>query len=130
RLHLHLPRTRRRRLAARGAGMSLTEQTTTRSQALFERAQKVIPGGVNSPVRAFKAVGGQPRFFARAKGARVWDADDNEYLDYMLSWGPLILGHSPPEIVDAVRQAVEGGTSYGAPTEREVELAEEINRAM
>jgi glutamate-1-semialdehyde 2,1-aminomutase len=110
--------------------MSITNQTTTRSQALFERAQKVIPGGVNSPVRAFKAVGGQPRFFARAKGARVWDADDNEYLDYMLSWGPLILGHSPPEIVAAVREAVEGGTSYGAPTEREVELAEEINRAM
>jgi glutamate-1-semialdehyde 2,1-aminomutase len=110
--------------------MSLTEQQTTRSQQLFERAQKVIPGGVNSPVRAFKAVGGQPRFFARAKGARVWDADGNEYLDYMLSWGPLPLGHSPPEVVAAINEAAEGGTSYGAPTEREVELAEEINRAM
>jgi glutamate-1-semialdehyde 2,1-aminomutase len=110
--------------------MSLTEQQTTRSQQLFERAQKVIPGGVNSPVRAFKAVGGQPRFFARASGARVWDADGNEYLDYMLSWGPLPLGHSPPEVVAAIREAAEGGTSYGAPTEREVELAEEINRAM
>jgi glutamate-1-semialdehyde 2,1-aminomutase len=110
--------------------MSLTDQQTTRSQQLFERAQKVIPGGVNSPVRAFRAVGGQPRFFARASGASVVDADGNEYLDYMLSWGPLILGHSPPEVVAAIREAAEGGTSYGAPTEREVELAEEINRAM
>src|SRR5262245_53116836 len=110
--------------------MSLTEQQTTRSQQLFARAQQVIPGGVNSPVRAFKAVGGQPRFFARARGARVWDADDNEYLDYMLSWGPLPLGHSPPEVVAAIREAAEGGTSYGAPTEREVELAEEVSRAM
>src|SRR5207248_3458828 len=110
--------------------MSLTEQQTTRSQQLFERAQKVIPGGVNSPVRAFKAVGGQPRFFARAQGARVWDADGNEYLDYMLSWGPLPLGHAPPEVVAAIREAAERGSSYGAPTEREVELAEEVNRAM
>src|SRR5436190_1259541 len=79
--------------------MSLSEQSTRRSAELFERAQRVIPGGVNSPVRAFKAVGGQPRFFARAQGPRVWDADGNEYLDYMLSWGPLILGHAGSGVV-------------------------------
>ncbi len=108
----------------------MTTTQISRSQALFERAQRVIPGGVNSPVRAFRAVGGQPRFFARAEGPRVWDVDGNEYLDYMLSWGPLILGHAPAEVVEAVIQATRGGTSYGAPTEREIELAEAINRAM
>jgi glutamate-1-semialdehyde 2,1-aminomutase len=103
---------------------------TSRSAGLFERAQRVIPGGVNSPVRAFRAVGGEPRFVARAGGARLWDADGNELVDYMLSWGPLILGHAPPEVVRAVQAAAEDGTSYGAPTEREVELAEEIARAV
>src|SRR5207244_6515092 len=81
-------------------------------------------------VRGFKAGGGEPRFVQRAGGARVWDADGNELTDYMLSWGPLILGHAPPEVVAAIREAAESGTSYGAPTEREVLLAEEINRAM
>ncbi|HEV8636963.1 MAG TPA: glutamate-1-semialdehyde 2,1-aminomutase [Chloroflexota bacterium] len=103
---------------------------TSRSAGLFERAQRVIPGGVNSPVRAFRAVGGEPRFVARAGGARLWDADGNELVDYMLSWGPLILGHAPPEVVRAIQAAAEDGTSYGAPTEREVELAEEIARAV
>ena len=94
-----------------------------RSAALFRRAVEVIPGGVNSPVRAFRAVGGEPFFVARAAGARLWDVDGNEYLDYVLSWGPLILGHAHPAVVEAVREAAGRGTSYGAPTAAEVELA-------
>jgi glutamate-1-semialdehyde 2,1-aminomutase len=93
---------------------------------LFERAQKLIPGGVNSPVRAFKAVGGTPRFIQRAQGAYFWDADGRRYIDYIGSWGPMILGHGHPAVVQAVQKAVLEGFSYGAPTEREVELAEEI----
>lgn len=96
------------------------------SQRLLERARRVIPGGVNSPVRAFGAVGGTPPFIARAAGARLWDADGHEYLDYLGSWGPMILGHAHPEIVAAVREAAALGMSYGAPTAREVELAELI----
>ncbi|HEU0055483.1 MAG TPA: glutamate-1-semialdehyde 2,1-aminomutase [Longimicrobium sp.] len=95
-----------------------------RSRELFARAVEVIPGGVNSPVRAFRAVGGDPFFVARAQGARLWDVDGNEYLDYVLSWGPLILGHAHPMVVQAVAEAAARGTSYGAPTEAEVELAE------
>ena len=98
--------------------------TTSASAALFARAQKVIPGGVNSPVRAFKAVGGTPPFIARARGAKLWDVDGNEYLDYLGSWGPMILGHAYPSVVEAVREAARQGLSYGAPTAREVELAE------
>jgi glutamate-1-semialdehyde 2,1-aminomutase len=101
----------------------------TRSEELFQRAQRVIPGGVNSPVRAFKAVGGSPRFIERAAGARVWDADGRESIDYVASWGPMILGHAHPEVIDAVRQAAERGTSYGAPCAGEVELAERVTRA-
>jgi glutamate-1-semialdehyde 2,1-aminomutase len=97
-----------------------------RNQALFTRAQAVIPGGVNSPVRAFKAVGGTPRFVKRAQGAYFWDANDKQYTDYIGSWGPMILGHGHPAVVEAVQKAVLEGFSYGAPTEREVELAEEI----
>jgi glutamate-1-semialdehyde 2,1-aminomutase len=100
------------------------------SRALFERASRVIPGGVNSPVRAFKAVGGEPVFVRRARGARIEDADGNEYLDYVGSWGPMILGHAHPAVVAAVKAAVEEGTSYGAPTELEVRLAEAVSRAM
>ena len=96
------------------------------SQGLLERARRVIPGGVNSPVRAFGAVGGTPPFIARAAGARLWDQDGHEYLDYLGSWGPMILGHAHPEIVAAVREAAALGMSYGAPTAREVELAELI----
>jgi glutamate-1-semialdehyde 2,1-aminomutase len=99
---------------------------TSKSAALFRRAQDVTPGGVNSPVRAFRGVGGDPFFVARAQGARMWDADGNEYLDYVLSWGPLILGHAHPAVVDAVRDAALRGTSYGAPTEAEVLLAERV----
>jgi len=95
---------------------------------LFERAKKLIPGGVNSPVRAFKAVGGTPRFVQRAQGAYFWDVDGQRYIDYIGSWGPMILGHGHPAVVEAVQKAVLEGFSYGAPTEREVELAEEIVR--
>jgi glutamate-1-semialdehyde 2,1-aminomutase len=95
-----------------------------RSAALFARAQGVTPGGVNSPVRAFRGVGGDPFFVERAAGSRLWDADGNEYIDYVLSWGPLILGHAHPAVVAAVCDAAGRGTSYGAPTAGEVELAE------
>ncbi len=98
----------------------------SRNAALFERAKKLIPGGVNSPVRAFKAVGGTPRFVQRAKGAYFWDADGQRYIDYIGSWGPMILGHGHPAVLDAVQKAMLDGFSFGAPTEREVELAEEI----
>ncbi len=97
-----------------------------RNTALFERAKKVIPGGVNSPVRAFKAVGGTPRFVQRAKGAYFWDADGKRYIDYIGSWGPMILGHGHPAVLEAVQKAMLDGFSFGAPTEREVEMAEEI----
>jgi glutamate-1-semialdehyde 2,1-aminomutase len=97
-----------------------------RNVELFERASRVIPGGVNSPVRAFKAVGGTPRFVTRAQGAYFWDANGQRYTDYIGSWGPMILGHGHPAVVEAVRKALLEGFSFGAPTEREVELAEEI----
>jgi glutamate-1-semialdehyde 2,1-aminomutase len=100
--------------------------TPDRNQVLFDRAQAVIPGGVNSPVRAFKAVGGTPRFVQRAQGAYFWDANGKKYIDYIGSWGPMILGHGHPAVVEAVQNAVLEGFSYGAPTEREVELAEEL----
>ena len=96
----------------------------TRNESLFARAQKTIPGGVNSPVRAFRSVGGCPRFFSRGEGARVWDADGKVYLDYVGSWGPLILGHADPDVVRAVQEATTRGLSFGAPTEGEIELAE------
>jgi glutamate-1-semialdehyde 2,1-aminomutase len=98
--------------------------------ALFERAKRVIPGGVNSPVRAFKAVGGTPRFIKRAQGAYMWDANDQRYIDFIGSWGPMILGHGHPAVLQAVQDAALEGFSFGAPTEREVELAEEILKLM
>ncbi len=97
-----------------------------RSKLLFDRATRCIPGGVNSPVRAGKAVGIDPPFIARADGALLWDADGNEYIDYVCSWGPMILGHSHTEVVQALEESLRLGTSYGAPTEREVEMAETI----
>lgn len=97
-----------------------------RSREWFDRAQKRIPGGVNSPVRAWKAVGGTPRFIARGSGARIFDVDGKSYLDFVASWGPLILGHAHPEILDAVEAALTDGTSFGAPTPREIELAEAV----
>jgi glutamate-1-semialdehyde 2,1-aminomutase len=100
----------------------------TRSEELFARALRLIPGGVNSPVRAFKAVGGTPLFIGKAEGSRVFDADGRAYIDYVGSWGPMILGHAHPPIVDAVREAASRGTSYGAPCAAEVELAERVVR--
>jgi glutamate-1-semialdehyde 2,1-aminomutase len=100
----------------------------SKSEQLFNRAQQVIPGGVNSPVRAFRAVGGKPLFIQRGEGSRIWDVDGKEYIDYVGSWGPLIFGHRPPEIVQALREVLEIGTSFGAPTEREVEIAELITK--
>ncbi|HWP29188.1 MAG TPA: glutamate-1-semialdehyde 2,1-aminomutase [Chloroflexota bacterium] len=103
---------------------------TDSSAALFARAQQLLPGGVNSPVRAFRAVGGTPRFLVRGEGARVIDADGNTYIDYLGSWGPLILGHAPPAVVEAVSAAAREGTSFGAPHPREVELAELVVEAV
>jgi glutamate-1-semialdehyde 2,1-aminomutase len=102
----------------------------TTSEALFARAKKLFPGGVNSPVRAFKAVGGTPVFLARGQGARVWDADGNGYLDFLGSWGPLILGHADPDVVAAIEAAAREGTSFGTSTEREVLLGEAIRAAV
>ncbi len=103
---------------------------TERSDALFARAQAVIPGGVNSPVRAFRGVGGTPRFISRGEGSRIFDVDGNACIDYVCSWGPLLLGHRPPQVVAALREVLEEGTSFGAPTEREVQLAELISKAV
>lgn len=97
-----------------------------KSKRLFKGAVKVIPGGVNSPVRAFKAVGGDPLFIAHAKGSKIYDVDGNEYIDYVLSWGPMIAGHSHPSVVKALKSAIEKGTSFGAPTPLEVELAQRV----
>jgi len=100
-----------------------------RSRILFEEAKRFLPGGVDSPVRAFRAVGGEPLFIERAEGSKIYDVDGMEYIDYVCSWGPLILGHAPPSVVDALKQAVERGTSYGAPTELEVTLARMVVEA-
>lgn len=98
----------------------------TNSQQLMERAQKSIPGGVNSPVRAFKSVGGTPPFIVKGAGAYIWDEDGNRYIDYVGSWGPMILGHTHPEVIDAIAKVIQKGTSFGAPTELEITLAEMI----
>lgn len=104
--------------------------TRTNSERIFSKAQKLIPGGVNSPVRAFRSVGGSPPFIARGEGSHIFDVDGNEYIDYVGSWGPLLLGHRHPVILDALREALERGTSFGAPTEQEVEMAEAICSAV
>ncbi len=109
---------------------ALERVATTRSRQLVKRARRVIPGGVNSAVRAFGAVGGTPRFIDHGKGARIWDVDGNEYIDYVGSWGPLILGHAAPVVLRAIRAAAKRGTSFGAPTELEIDLAAEITRAL
>src|SRR2546430_11465873 len=101
-------------------------QKTERSAQLFEEAQALIPGGVNSPVRAFRGVGGTPRFIERGEGAYLYDADGNRYIDYVGSWGPLILGHAHPEVVAAIVEQASRGTSYGAPTALETQLAEMV----
>lgn len=100
-----------------------------KSQKLYKKALELMPGGVNSPVRAFRAVGGNPLFISKAKGSKIYDVDGNEYIDYVLSWGPLILGHAYPAVVKALKKAVEKGTSYGAPTKLEIELASMVIKA-
>jgi glutamate-1-semialdehyde 2,1-aminomutase len=105
---------------------SMPKLNATRSEDLFERAQQVIPGGVNSPVRAFRAVGRSPLFIRDASGAQITDVDGNTYIDYVGSWGPMIVGHAHPAVIEAIREAAERGTSYGAPTELEIKLAAEI----
>jgi glutamate-1-semialdehyde 2,1-aminomutase len=100
-----------------------------KSKALFSKAKRIIPGGVNSPVRAFKSVGGTPLFIESAKGSKLYDVDGNEFIDYVLSWGPMILGHSHPKVVNALKKAAEKGTSFGAPTPLEVELAAMVRKA-
>lgn len=103
---------------------------TDRNEVLFERAKKIIPAGVNSPVRAFGSVGGVPRFIQRANGAFVWDANNQRYIDYVGSWGTGIVGHAHPEVLEAVREAALGGLSFGAPAEGEILIAEEIAKLM
>ena len=100
------------------------------NQNLFERAQRVIPGGVNSPVRAFRAVGGTPPFFERASGPHLWDVEGRRYIDYLGSWGPMVAGHTHPAVVEAVQDAASRALSFGAPTAAEVELAELVIRLM
>ena len=102
----------------------LTANARPQSHRAWEAAQRVIPGGVNSPVRAFTGVGGEPVFIRSASGSRITDIDGNDYVDYVGSWGPLILGHAPTEVIDAVCEVARGGTSFGAPTEGEVKLAD------
>src|SRR5262249_8560779 len=109
------------RLRPLGGGAHLS-----RSDELYQQALEVMPGGVNSPVRAMKQIGRKPIFISRAEGPYLWDVDGNRYVDWVSSWGPMILGHADPLVVEAVREAAGRGTSYGAPTEGEVELAEEV----
>src|SRR6184192_874472 len=103
--------------------------STARSAALYAEAQLHLPGGVDSPVRAFKGVGGTPRFIERGKAAAVWDVDGNRYIDYLASWGPLIAGHAHPGVVAAIQDAATRGTSYGAPTESEIDLGRFVKQA-
>src|SRR5260370_26892736 len=110
-------------------GEPLVSAATVRSAELFGRAQELLPGGVDSPVRAFRGVGGTPLFIARGKGATIWDVDGNRYVDYLASWGPLIAGHAHPGVVAAINEAAANGTSFGAPTEAELELAELVKHA-
>jgi glutamate-1-semialdehyde 2,1-aminomutase len=107
-----------------------TTRDTTRSRELMARARELFPGGVSSPVRAFGGVGGEPFVVERGSGARIWDVDGNEYLDYVLSWGPLVLGHAPSVVLDALRETMERGTSFGIPTGLEIELAELVRQRM
>ena len=112
------------------ANKPVAASPASRNQALFERAQRCVPAGVNSPVRAFRAVGGSPRFIVRGEGAYIWDVEEKRYIDYVCSWGPLILGHADPTVVAAVRAAAGQGLSFGMPTELEVELAEQLAAAI
>lgn len=117
-------------MAAEGPFLRQANMNRQRSHEAFQRARQVIPGGVNSPARAFGAVGGEPIFIGRAEGPYLYDLDGNRYTDYVASWGPMILGHAHPEVISAVCEAAQRGTSYGAPTEGETELAHRVRRAM
>jgi glutamate-1-semialdehyde 2,1-aminomutase len=110
--------------------MTTTEHPTSKNDILFARAQQSTPGGVNSPVRAFRSVGGTPRFIQKAEGPYIWDADGKRYIDYVGSWGPAILGHAHPQVIKAVQDAAANGLSFGAPTAAEIEIAEEICRVV
>src|SRR6188768_3526778 len=101
---------------------------TSKSQSLFREAKTLMPGGVNSPVRAFRSVGLDPLYIARSKGSRIWDVDGNEFIDYVGSWGPMILGHAHPRVIDAIKRTAENGTSFGACCEQELELARLIKK--
>jgi len=101
-----------------------------KSKELFEKAQKYLVGGVNSPVRAFKSVGATPVFIKKGKGSRIWDEDDNVYIDYVLSWGPLILGHAHDQIINGIKEVANYGTSFGAPTKLEIDMAEMVVKAV
>ena len=113
-----------------GSDTTVTPRTTARSHELLRRSAELFPGGVNSPVRAFRGVGGDPFFVTRGAGSRIWDADDNEYIDYVLSWGPLVLGHAPPAVLEALERVMREGTSFGIPTSLELELAELVVERM
>src|SRR3954470_6926075 len=106
--------------------MLLASEKRGRSHAIMDRARDLFPGGVSSPVRAFRGVGGEPFVVERGEGSRIWDVDGREYIDYVLSWGPLVLGHAPPSVLDALSATMRRGTSFGIPTELEVTLAELI----
>ncbi len=103
---------------------------TARSHEILQAAKALFPGGVNSPVRAFGGVGGEPFIVDRGEGCRIWDVDGNEYIDFVLSWGPLILGHAPPVVLDALEETMRKGTSFGIPTELEVELGDLVIQRM
>src|SRR5438045_6347555 len=109
---------------------STTLRKTEQSRRLQQRAESVIPGGVDSPVRAFRSVGGDPPFIVRGKGSHLWDADGNEYIDYIGSWGPMILGHAYPDVVKAIQSAAVNSSSFGASTSSEIELAELVTNAV
>src|SRR5690242_12488233 len=108
----------------------MTERPGPRSRELMAHARELFPGGVNSPVRAFGGVGGEPFVVERGEGARLWDVDGNEYIDYVLSWGPLVLGHSAPPVLNALRETMARGTSFGIPTGLEITLAELVRERM
>src|SRR5260370_40907403 len=108
---------------------STTSRKTEQSRRLQQRAESMIPGGVNSPVRAFRSVGGDPPFIVRGKGSHIWDADENEFIDYIGSWGPLIMGHAAPDVLDAILGPACNGTSYGASTPLEADMAALVRAA-
>src|SRR3954467_11251098 len=108
----------------------MAERPHARSHEIMRRSRELFPGGVSSPVRAFGGVGGEPFVVERGEGARIWDVDGNEYIDFVLSWGPLVLGHAPPAVLDALREVMERGTSFGIPTGLEVQLGELVRARM